>query len=261
MAIVLGVAMVSGAYVFTDRIDKAIDTLFTGAYRGSDAVISGNDLVQSSAGGEATVPAELVATVAALPDVEAASGGIVDVARLLDQDGAPISTRGSAVGVSVDASASASRFNPLTLTAGRWPSRSTEIAIDGGTAEKHGFDVGDTIGVAARGPVRQFKIAGIAEFVGLRSTGEVTLAIFDLPTAQGVSDKPGQLDEILVAAADGVTQEMLVEQLQSIGPPAPRLSPALPRYRPSRATRTSRSRSSRRCFPRSAALPCLSAPS
>ena len=67
MAIVLGVAMVSGAYVFTDRIDKAIDTLFTGAYRGSDAVISGNDIVQSSASGDATVPAELVATVAALP--------------------------------------------------------------------------------------------------------------------------------------------------------------------------------------------------
>ena len=136
MAIVLGVAMVSGAYVFTDRIDKAIDTLFTGAYRGSDAVISGNDIVQSSAGGDATVPAELVATVAALPDVATASGGIVDVARLLDQHGAPISTRGSAVGVSVDASASASRFNPLTLTAGRWPSRSTEIAIDAGTADE-----------------------------------------------------------------------------------------------------------------------------
>jgi putative ABC transport system permease protein len=218
MAIVLGVAMVSGAYVFTDRIDKAIDALFTGAYRGSDAVISGNDIVESSTSGDATVPADLVATVAAFPEVETASGGIVDVARLLDQHGTPISTRGSAVGVSVDASVSASRFNPLALTAGRWPSRSTEIAIDGGTADNHGFDVGDTIGVTARGPVRQFTITGIAEFVGLRSTGEVTLAIFDLPTAQDVFDKPGQLDEILVAAVDGVTQEALVEQLQSIVP-------------------------------------------
>ncbi|MCA1674775.1 MAG: ABC transporter permease, partial [Actinobacteria bacterium] len=218
LAIVLGVAMVSGAFVFTDRIERAIDTLFTGAYRGADAVISGNDVVDSSVGGDATVPAELLATVAALPDVEAASGGIVDVARLLDRQGTPISNRASAVGVSIDALASATRFNPLRLTAGRWPSGSTEIAIDSGTAEGHGFQVGDTIGVATGGSVRQFTIGGVAEFTGLRSTGSVTLAIFDLPTAQDLFDKTGQLDEILVAAEEGVTQEALVSVLQSLVP-------------------------------------------
>jgi len=41
LAVVLGVAMVSGTYVFTDTIEKAIDTLLTEAYTGSDAVVSG----------------------------------------------------------------------------------------------------------------------------------------------------------------------------------------------------------------------------
>ena len=81
LAIVLGVAMVSGTYVFTDTIDKAVDALFTGAYTGADAVVSGKAVVESSASGDATVPAALLGQVAALPEVEAASGGIVDRAQ------------------------------------------------------------------------------------------------------------------------------------------------------------------------------------
>jgi putative ABC transport system permease protein len=49
-AVVLGVAMVSGTYVFTDTIEKAIDTLLTDAYTGSDAVVSAQDVVDRSAG-------------------------------------------------------------------------------------------------------------------------------------------------------------------------------------------------------------------
>ncbi len=41
IAIVLGVAMVSGTYVLTDSIDKAFDTIFSEVYRGTDATITG----------------------------------------------------------------------------------------------------------------------------------------------------------------------------------------------------------------------------
>src|SRR5436305_1820774 len=45
LAIVLGVAMVSGTLVLTDTMEKAVDTLFTDAYTGSDAVVSAKDVV------------------------------------------------------------------------------------------------------------------------------------------------------------------------------------------------------------------------
>jgi hypothetical protein len=51
LAIVLGVAMVSGTFVFTDTMEKAIDTLFTDAYTGSDAVVSAKDVVDLAAEG------------------------------------------------------------------------------------------------------------------------------------------------------------------------------------------------------------------
>ena len=41
IAIVLGVAMISGTYVLTDSISNAFDAIFTQSYRGTDAVISG----------------------------------------------------------------------------------------------------------------------------------------------------------------------------------------------------------------------------
>jgi len=41
IAIVLGVAMISGTYVLTDSISKAFDSIFTESYRGTDAVITG----------------------------------------------------------------------------------------------------------------------------------------------------------------------------------------------------------------------------
>jgi putative ABC transport system permease protein len=217
LAVVLGVAMVSGTFVFTDTIEKAIDTLLTDAYTGSDAVVSGKDVVELSAGGRPTVPAELLTEVRALPEVEAAAGSIgADAARLLDANGKPISTHDQAVGFSIDAGEP--RLNPLRLTDGHWPAGSREVAIDAGTAAKHGFAVGETIAVAGPGPVRRFTISGIAEFTTLDSIGGLTLAIFDVPTAQVFFDRAGRFDEILVAAKQGVSPEELV---RAIGPILP----------------------------------------
>src|SRR3954452_22875483 len=92
LAVVLGVAMVSGTYALTDRMDRAVDALFTGAYTGADAVVSGKAVVETSTSGDATVPAALLDRVAARPEVEAASGGIIDRARLVDRSGRLIST-------------------------------------------------------------------------------------------------------------------------------------------------------------------------
>ena len=43
LAIILGVAMMSGAYVLTDTIDKAFDSILTQSYAGTDAVVTGKD--------------------------------------------------------------------------------------------------------------------------------------------------------------------------------------------------------------------------
>ena len=46
LAIVLGVATISGTYVLTDSISKAFDAIFTSIYRNTDAVITGKSASQ-----------------------------------------------------------------------------------------------------------------------------------------------------------------------------------------------------------------------
>ena len=46
LAIVLGVAMVSGTFVLTDTMKKAFDDLFAGTYKNTGAVISGKEIVK-----------------------------------------------------------------------------------------------------------------------------------------------------------------------------------------------------------------------
>ena len=48
IAIVLGVAMISGTFVLTDSIDQAFDKIFTDIRQGSDAVITGKSAVRHS---------------------------------------------------------------------------------------------------------------------------------------------------------------------------------------------------------------------
>ena len=83
----------------------------------------------------------------------------------------------------------------------------------------HGYGVGDTVGIAALGPVKQYEITGVAAFGSVDSIGGATIAIFDLPTAQALFQKEGRFDAISVAAKEGVSPTELVSQLQPLLPP------------------------------------------
>ena len=56
LAIVLGVAMVSGTYVLTDTIKSAFDQIFAGSYKNTAAVITGKSTVSFAQSGSPTVP-------------------------------------------------------------------------------------------------------------------------------------------------------------------------------------------------------------
>jgi len=111
------------------------------------------------------------------------------------------------------------RGHASELTAGRWATGEREVVIDKGVAADEGYAVGDTIGVAARGPIEQFEIVGIARYGDVDSIGSATFAIFDVPTAQRLFDKEGELDGIQVAAAEGVSGVELIADIEKILPP------------------------------------------
>jgi putative ABC transport system permease protein len=221
VAIVLGVAMVSGTYVLTDTIKAAFGTVFTQAYKNADAVITGKSALGNNNGNNGTdvpsLPASLLTRVQALPQVALATGSINDTAELVGHNGKVIS-RGGAPGLAFSYTSSAQRFNPLNLAAGNWPSGPDEVDIDAATASKDGYSIGQQIGVIARGPVQHFRIAGTVKFAGVSSLGGATMGIFALPTAQQLFHKQGRYDEIDVAAKPGYSPAQTVAAIRPLLP-------------------------------------------
>src|SRR4051812_1922405 len=213
LAIVLGVAMVSGAYTLTDTMRGAADSLSKSSYDGTAAVVSAKtafDVNSDDYAARPTIPASALAQVREHADV--AVGSLTDETRMLDKSGDVIGT-GPYFGAGVDPHAG--KLSPFRLQEGRFAKTSGEVVIDAGTAKRDGYGVGDRIRLQARGPVRTARITGVATFGDVDSIGTATFALFDIHTAQALFDKQGRYDEILVGGPDSIRE---------------RLAAALPQY-------------------------------
>ena len=218
-AIVLGVATVSGTYVLTDSISDAFDNIFTGVYRGTDAVVTGKSAFDLSDGGGVTVPAfdeSLLPKVRALPEVSAAIGGVGGEAQLIGSNGKVIQFGGAPnLGFSVDPTQP--QFNSLTLVEGKWPGPG-QFVVDTSTAGKKDIKIGDTIRVQAQGSAIPLRVSGLVKFGAVSSIGGATLAGFDIATAQRLFHKEGKLDQIRASRAQGVSEEQLLASIRDVLP-------------------------------------------
>jgi putative ABC transport system permease protein len=216
-AIVLGVAMISGAFVLTDTLGKSFDGIYADSYQATDAVISSKVAVKT-AEGDSEAPAfskSVLTKVESLPGVRLAQGVIEDESRLVSKQGTAIGKAGEGVAIGVDPSADQS-LNPLQLVKGQWPSGDGQIAIDKATAEKQHFAVGETVGAFGDGPLTNYEVSGIVRFGSGDSLGGTTISVYDLATAQKLFDKAGKFDLIRIGAKDGVSDAELIRQINPL---------------------------------------------
>ncbi len=220
VAIVLGVAMVSGTFILTDSIDKAFDSIFTDVRKGSSVVVSGKsafDVADQSGSTAPTLDEAVLGKVRALSDVAEAEGSVDGEAQLIGKNGKSI-VYGGAPNLGFSIANGDSVFNPLTLVEGSWP-KAGEVVVDKSTAGKEHLKVGQTVGVQTEGPINRLRISGFVKFGSVSTIGGATLAGFDLPTAQRLFNKLGRLDEIAIAAKPGVSDAQLLKEVRGILPP------------------------------------------
>ena len=209
VAIVLGVAMVSGTLVLTDTIDKAFDSIFSSSYEQTDAVVSGK-LVEWSQTGKATISADVLRKVEALPRGRGLPPGrswTCPATRTRPRSWTRAARR-SRARTRPSVSASSRRTNGSTFQARRGdlglrPRRGRHRPEHG---RREGFQVGEQIEIAGEGPVRTFTLTGIVRFGDVDSLGGATIALFDVATARQVLAKSG-FDAVAVAARDGVPRK------------------------------------------------------
>ncbi len=106
------------------------------------------------------------------------------------------------------------QFNPLNLLEGRWPAAGDEVVIDAGTADKQGYEVGDTVEITTLQPKRAFELVGVAQYGSVDSLGNASFVVFTIPAAQELLDREGQYDAISAAAHEGISEDELVAAIQ-----------------------------------------------
>ena len=224
VAIVLGVAMISGTYILTDTIDSAFKTLFSESYAGTDAVVTGRGLDISIDGEKPPSPpvdASLLGTVRGVDEVAFATGSVLDErnTKILTKEGESISSEGAPTfGFGIDTSPALAQFNPLNVLEGRWPAAKDEVVIDVDSADDNGYQVGDTVEITTLKPKRAFQLVGVARYGSLDSLGNASFVVFTVPAAQELLEREGQYDAISVAAREGVSEDELVAAIAPVLP-------------------------------------------
>lgn len=221
VAVILGVALVTGTLVLTDTIERSYDDMVGGVYGETDAVVQSARTVQGDEGRQVrgTVDARLVEQVAAVPGVAAAEPQIAGVALVVGKDGellddSPNRPAPVALGWQSD-----DRLNPMDLVDGHAPA-ADEIVIDAASARAGRFAVGDTVTVLHGAGARQYTLAGIATYAGSDDAAGAQVVAFAPGTAADVLGEPGRYDAVHVVAAPGVSERALAASIRAaVGSP------------------------------------------
>lgn len=201
LAIMAGVAFVAGSFILADSLKGTFDNLIDGLTGEIDLEVRSELTVDELDAVRDPLPASLVEEVAAVPGVQVAEPGFGRFAQMLDKDGKPVTTQGApTLGVSWDPD---SGLSGVVLKDGRAPRALDEVAIDKATADRVGYEVGDTIRVVLTDRQESFTIVGL---VGLgNSDGFVgaTTVVWDPTSAAAWLDTENTVDTIDIKLAEG----------------------------------------------------------
>jgi putative ABC transport system permease protein len=218
IAIVLGVAFVVGSFVLADSMRSGFDSLFSDALENTDLQVR-TELAFGDAADSQTrdpVPADLVATVAAIPGVEEAEGALMRGAQIIDADGDAVSTGGAPMfGASWDPSLGVST---IELRDGRAPSGPDEVAIDKSTADENDLEVGQPVDVITNTGRHTFTLTGTVGLGNSDGMGGATFALWDPQTAAEVLGVEGVWDTIDIGVADGEDVAAVQQQIAEAMP-------------------------------------------
>lgn len=214
LAVMLGVAFVSGTLVFTDTLSNAFRNQSAKSY---DDVAVAVTAAPNQKDPNATpgLSEQTRQKIAALDGVASATGRVGGFAGVPDKDGKLIgagwSNKGTNFSPGKDGKDSAYAF-----TAGTGPVKDDEIALDKETADKGGYQVGDQVRVATNGPVQTYTLAGVFTTEDGAVNAGGSLVLFDTEVAQKLFLKPGHFLDITVTAKPGADAGKILAEVKPV---------------------------------------------
>ncbi|MEV0964634.1 ABC transporter permease [Streptomyces sp. NPDC049910] len=216
LAVMLGVAFVSGTLVFADTLSHAFRNQSAKSY--DDVAVAVSSYAdENDAGREPGIPEQTLGKIAALDGVAAAHGRVDGFAGVADPDGKLIGVGWSNKG---------SNFSPgrdgkdpaYTFTHGSGPARDDQIALDADSAAKGRYAVGDRVRVATNGPVREYTLSGVFTTGDGAVNAGGSLVLFDTGTAQRLYLEPGYYRDVTVTATPGADDTAILAAVEPLLP-------------------------------------------
>ncbi|MFE7959874.1 ABC transporter permease [Streptomyces sp. NPDC057413] len=212
LAVMLGVAFVSGTLVFTNTISQAYEKSSAKGFDHVDVAVEPRSKADTgnTVGKRPELTQAQLDTSAKVPGAASAIGVVNGFTAIADQNGKLIGggfrTEGGNYWGAKDP-----RY---PLVEGHAPTGKDQVLIDAKTAERAGYEVGDTVRISVDGPVLTPTITGVFTTDDGNVAAGGSLALFDTATAQRLFGKPGTYDEIDVQAAPGTSQTALQAALE-----------------------------------------------
>ncbi|MDX5564102.1 FtsX-like permease family protein [Streptomyces sp. ID05-04B] len=214
LAVMLGVAFVSGTLIFTDTYKNASDSQTAKSYAHVDAQVDENTEYSGDSPG---ISRKTLDAVARLDSVADAAGRVDGSAYVADRDGGLIAN--GLFNSSANFAPGKDGKDPLyVFTDGSGPTGPGRIALDKDTADKGGYHVGDTVPVALTGPAKAYQLSGIFTTENEDVAAGGSLVLFDTPSAQRLLLQPGFFEKVTVTAAPGVSNTELVAAVSKVLP-------------------------------------------
>lgn len=220
VAIVIGVAFVSGTFVLTDSIQRAFDGLFEGVNEGIDGYVSPvTDIEltfeQQAPGGPVPTMHEDVLDVVADVDGVALAQGFLETtfAQIVDGEGEPV---GQAQGPpKLGFNWTENDGSPIVLREGRAPEGPGEVVIDRVSADMAGFELGDTVRVITVSGANEFELVGIVGFGEEDNFLGATIASFETDVAQDLFNLEDQFTQIALEVEEGRVVEDVLDDVRA----------------------------------------------
>ncbi|MFF9583303.1 ABC transporter permease [Streptomyces achromogenes] len=216
LAVMLGVAFVSGTLVFTNTLSDAYQKSFAKGFDQVDVAVQPKyqDSKGDRVGKDAELTQALLDRAAKVPGAASATGVVTGFTAVAGKDGELVGGDWQSAGGNYWGT----KDPRYPLVSGHAPRGKGEVLIDSATAKRAGFKVGDTVRLSVDGPVLTPTVSGIFTTDDGNVAAGGSLTLFDTPTAQSLFGKKGTYDEIDVRAAAGTSQQALKSALDKALP-------------------------------------------
>lgn len=219
LAVVIGVAFMTGTMVLSATMGQTLDDMFANALEDTDGLVRSAKVYETPEGFELRprIDESLVETIAAVDGVAVAQADIWGTAQFVGRDGEPVGNPEMGA-PTLGASWPLDELNTWTIDSGRAPQADDEVVIDKKTADDAGYTTGDTGVVIVNGAPLKVTITGVVTFAGADSPAGAGFTLFTIPAAQKHFGEPGKVDTVSIAADEGISQEELVARVNEVLP-------------------------------------------